>query len=94
MSTAAVHADMKFSEYPVHTLSQLHYFIEHDSRSLTNKFYTNFSWRVLKSVEIDGVKIILVETKPWAFVSHLFLNRGYRILADRPCTSNNQLTIL
>ena len=87
--------DVKFSEYSIHTLPQLHYFIEHESHSLTGKFYTKTSWNVIKSVEIDGVKFMLVETKWWAFVSHLFLNRGYRILADRQCTPNtDQLIIL
>ena len=87
--------DVKFSEYSIHTLPQLHYFIEHESRSLTSKNYTDFSWKVIKSVEIDGVKFMLVETKWWAFVSHSFLNRGYRILADRQCTPNSdQLIIL
>ena len=88
-------ADVKFSDYSIHTLPQLHYFIEHESHSLTGKFYTNTSWNVIKSVEVDGVKFMLVETKWWAFVSHLFLNRGYRILADRQCTPNtDQLIIL
>ena len=88
-------AHVKFSEYSICTLPQLHYFVEHESHSLTGKFYTNFSWKVIKSVETDGVKFMLVETKSWAFVSYLILNRGYRILADRQCTPyTDQLIIL
>ena len=42
-------AHVKFSEYSICTLPQLHYFVEHESHSLTGKFYTNFSWKVIKS---------------------------------------------
>ena len=80
-------ADIKFSEYSIHT-------IEHESHSLTRKLYTNFSWKVIKSVEIDGVKFMLVETKSWAFVSHFFLNWEYRILADRQCTPDTGRLII
>ena len=37
---------------------------------------------------------MLVETKSWAFMSHFFLNRGYRILADRQYTPDTGRLII
>ena len=68
------------SNYTIHTVPQLHYVIE--ASTWASFYYTNFSWRELKSVAVDNFKVFLVETKQWAFISHYFFNRGYRILAQ------------
>jgi len=77
------------ADYAVQTLAQLYYIIDHAPE--INEFYKNFSWNVIDTVTIDGAKIIKIETKWIAFVSSQFLNRGYRILAER---ESNQCFVL
>ena len=69
------------ADYAIQTLAQLYYAIDH--APVVSEVYKNFSWSTLDSVAIDGAKIIKTETKWMAFVSSQFLNRGYRILAER-----------
>ena len=68
-------------DYAVQTLAQLYYAI--DKAPPVNEYYNKLSWNMLDSVTIDGAKIFKAETKLIAFVSSQFLNRGYRILAER-----------
>ena len=67
-------------EYNIQTLPQLHYAIEHSPSAYI--WYKGFSWNELRRVSIDDAQIFLIETKPWAVVSHFFLNKGYRVMAE------------
>ena len=78
------------SQYTILTLAQLYYVI--DEAPPVSSFYTNFSWSEVDSLSIDGAKLTKVETRKVAFVSSIFLHRGYRVLAERK--SDNAVVLL
>ena len=78
------------SQYSILTLAQLYYAI--DEAPPVSTFYTNFSWTEVDTLSIDGAKLMKVETRKIAIVSATFLQRGYRILAERK--SDNAIVLL
>ena len=66
--------------YNIKTLPQLRYAIEHAPPAYF--WYTSFSWNELGRVSIDGAQIFMIKTKSWAFRPNVFLNSGYRVMAE------------
>ena len=69
------------SEYSILTLAQLYFAI--DEAQPVSQLYTNLSWTTTDTITFEGSKISKMETRKYAVVSSMLLNRAYRIVAER-----------